>query len=212
MERPACFSDVQDTDVPRLQEWCHTLSRSSVKRTALRQARQALQLATAVQSFLQFQLRVSSFDCSVLRHKWKTSNASLAAKAFESLRPVKEDPHDADSKGWFASSQAVPERRFRSSSVSGESSHVELPRLSKSITVKREQEDTSLIEDESQGVLPRLVLVKNICLDFLTLMGCWQGFLKVSDRWAEGIRTRFEEGLSEHCDQGGFKVLCSYPL
>lgn len=50
--KPTCFSDTKDTQIPALQDWCHSLTISSRERTARSFLQKLKTFAAAVESYL----------------------------------------------------------------------------------------------------------------------------------------------------------------
>ncbi|KAG9018995.1 hypothetical protein FRB90_007375 [Tulasnella sp. 427] len=67
---PTCFSDTVDTQIPALQEWCHSLTISSRERTARSFLNKLKTFAAAVQSYLDDMNNVSEIDRAQLRQRW----------------------------------------------------------------------------------------------------------------------------------------------
>lgn len=71
---PSCFSNVKDTGIPDLQEWCHQLTISSRERAARNFLVHLKTFATSVQSYVQGIGDVTAADRAALREKWESSN------------------------------------------------------------------------------------------------------------------------------------------
>lgn len=71
---PACFSNVEDTGIPGLQKWCHTLTFSSRQRSARNFFSQLQIFATSVQTYVRGIDGVTLADREALRKKWETPN------------------------------------------------------------------------------------------------------------------------------------------
>ncbi|KAG8929017.1 hypothetical protein FRC01_005056, partial [Tulasnella sp. 417] len=67
---PTCFSDKADTQIPALQEWCHSLTISSRERTARSFLQKLKTFAASVQSYLDDMNNVSEVDRAQLRQRW----------------------------------------------------------------------------------------------------------------------------------------------
>ncbi|CAL1702209.1 unnamed protein product [Somion occarium] len=68
-----CFTNVQDTGVPELQEWCHTLTVSSRERAARNFLTHLKTFANSVRSYFQGIGDVTVGDRETLREKWESS-------------------------------------------------------------------------------------------------------------------------------------------
>jgi len=80
---PVCFSDVKDTGIPALQDWCRSLTVASCERSARVFLNSIKTFATSVQSYLGTSKGITAADCQVLRDLYKTSLADDAEEKFE---------------------------------------------------------------------------------------------------------------------------------
>ncbi|KLO16323.1 hypothetical protein SCHPADRAFT_823334 [Schizopora paradoxa] len=86
---PSCFSSINDTGVPELQEWCKTLTVASRERGA-RSFRNHLRVfATSVKTYIQSFGTVSESDRTTLRDQWQTK---------QRLVQMNNDDRDSDSE------------------------------------------------------------------------------------------------------------------
>ncbi|KAJ7047442.1 hypothetical protein C8F04DRAFT_7939 [Mycena alexandri] len=69
---PSCFSDPRDTGIPELQEWCHTLTRSSRERAAKSFFKQLGAFARDVKHYVSGIGGVSAADRDALREKFES--------------------------------------------------------------------------------------------------------------------------------------------
>lgn len=72
---PACFSDVKDTGIPALQDWCRGLTVASRERSARLFLHAIKVFAASVRSYLQAGEGVTAADRQVLRDLYETSIA-----------------------------------------------------------------------------------------------------------------------------------------
>jgi hypothetical protein len=73
---PSCFSDVKDTGIPDLQQWCHTLTLTR-RECAAQSFRDHLKtFATSIQTYIQGIGAVTNADRVALREKWASADAS----------------------------------------------------------------------------------------------------------------------------------------
>ncbi|TFK55750.1 hypothetical protein OE88DRAFT_1804556 [Heliocybe sulcata] len=70
---PACFSNVEDTGVPAVQQWCHTLTISSRERAARNFLTHLKTFANAVRSYVEGIGEVTEIDRATLREKWEST-------------------------------------------------------------------------------------------------------------------------------------------
>lgn len=73
---PSCFSNVDDTGVPALQEWCHQLTLSSRQRSARAFFAHLRTFATTVETYVRGIGDVTEADRAALREKWSSSGYS----------------------------------------------------------------------------------------------------------------------------------------
>ncbi|KAH8118439.1 hypothetical protein DFH11DRAFT_1849817 [Phellopilus nigrolimitatus] len=69
----ACFSNVEETGVPELQKWCHTLTVKSRDRAAKSFRNHLRVFSTSVKSYVDSFGTVSEADRESLREKWETA-------------------------------------------------------------------------------------------------------------------------------------------
>jgi hypothetical protein len=69
---PSCFSNVDDTGVPALQQWCHQLTIASRERAARGFLTHLSTFAKSVQSYVQGIGDVTAADRTELREKWES--------------------------------------------------------------------------------------------------------------------------------------------
>lgn len=70
---PVCFSDVKDTGIPALQDWCQGLTVKSRERSARLFLNSIKTFAASVQSYLRAGEGVTAADRQVLRDLYETS-------------------------------------------------------------------------------------------------------------------------------------------
>jgi hypothetical protein len=69
----SCFSNLEDTSVPALQEWCHQLTVSSRERAARNFLSHLKTFANSVRAYVQGIGDVTAADRTLLREKWESS-------------------------------------------------------------------------------------------------------------------------------------------
>lgn len=69
----SCFSNLEDTAVPSLQEWCHQLTVSSRERAARNFLSHLKTFANSVRAYVQGIGDVTVADRTLLREKWESS-------------------------------------------------------------------------------------------------------------------------------------------
>lgn len=84
---PTCFSKVDDTGIPSLQQWCHTLTLASRQRGARQFSKQLKHFATSVKTYVQGIGEVTAADRESLRAQWESS-------------PIDDGGSDATSQAW----------------------------------------------------------------------------------------------------------------
>jgi len=70
--KASCFSNLEDTGIPGLQEWCHQLTVASRERAARGYRLHVKTFATTVQSYIQGIGDVTAADRQSLRDKWES--------------------------------------------------------------------------------------------------------------------------------------------
>jgi len=88
--QPSCFSNINDTGIPDLQQWCHKLTISSRERAARTFMAHLKAFTQSVQSYVQGIGDVTAIDRESLREKWESSGFGEAQQYFPN-----EDPLDA---------------------------------------------------------------------------------------------------------------------
>jgi hypothetical protein len=71
-----CFSNIEDTQIPLLQEWCHQLTFSSRQRSARAFFGHLKTFATSVETYVRGIGDVTEADRAALRNKWESSAAN----------------------------------------------------------------------------------------------------------------------------------------
>ncbi|KAJ7498992.1 hypothetical protein FB451DRAFT_1347396 [Mycena latifolia] len=74
---PACFSTVQDTSIPALQKWCHSLTKSSRERAARNFLAQLVTFATGVKQYVAGIGDVTAADRESLRAMWESGEQEV---------------------------------------------------------------------------------------------------------------------------------------
>lgn len=70
---PSCFSSVDDTGVPEVQEWCKKLTLASRERGARNFRNHLRVFATSVKTYIESFGTVSESDRTALRDQWQTT-------------------------------------------------------------------------------------------------------------------------------------------
>ncbi|KAG7097036.1 hypothetical protein E1B28_004429 [Marasmius oreades] len=70
---PSCFSNTEDTGIPELQRWCHTLTVSSRSRTARVFFNQLKTFANSIGSYIRGIGEVTVADRETLRRQWESN-------------------------------------------------------------------------------------------------------------------------------------------
>ncbi|KAK0206486.1 Dynamin family-domain-containing protein [Desarmillaria ectypa] len=74
---PACFSNVEDTGIPALQEWCHALTLSSRERSARNFLAHLQTFSVSIQTYMNGISGVTATDREALRSKWESTDEDL---------------------------------------------------------------------------------------------------------------------------------------
>jgi hypothetical protein len=69
---PSCFSNVEDTGIPSLRQWCHQLTISSRSRAAKQFHTHLKTFANSVRVYVDGIGDVTIADCESLREKWES--------------------------------------------------------------------------------------------------------------------------------------------
>ncbi|KAJ6599136.1 hypothetical protein DFH09DRAFT_1130225 [Mycena vulgaris] len=76
---PVCFSNVQDTGIPDLQKWCHSLTKSSRERAARNFLAQLATFATGVNQYVAGIGDVTVADRESLRAMWESGDQEVGS-------------------------------------------------------------------------------------------------------------------------------------
>ncbi|KAF8165415.1 Dynamin family-domain-containing protein [Crassisporium funariophilum] len=90
--KPTCFSNIKDTGIPDLQEWCHTLSVASRERAVRTFMSHLKAFAKSIHSYVQGIGDVTATDREALREKWESQGFDEPDEY--DINPL-EDPYDA---------------------------------------------------------------------------------------------------------------------
>lgn len=71
---PTCFSNVADTEIPALQDWCHQLTKSSRERSARLFLSHIKSFCLSVKSYVEGIGNVTEADRQHLREKYESQN------------------------------------------------------------------------------------------------------------------------------------------
>jgi hypothetical protein len=97
---PTCFSHVNDTGIPALQKWCHTLTGSSRERAARSFLTHLKTFANSVRQYVECAGEVTEADRSALKDKWESefedTDADVEYDGFEDGSDGFEDDSDED--------------------------------------------------------------------------------------------------------------------
>lgn len=108
---PACFSNVEDTSIPALQQWCHSLTVSSRERAARNFLSHLKTFANSVQGYVQGIGDITATDRTLLREKWE-STPQDDDNAMDGEYGASSDPFDFPNgllgNGMFSMNQAAP--------------------------------------------------------------------------------------------------------
>ncbi|KAK0490958.1 hypothetical protein IW261DRAFT_1434849 [Armillaria novae-zelandiae] len=74
---PTCFSNIDDTGIPALQQWCHALTLSSRERSARTFLAQLQTFSVSIQTYVNGISGVTATDREALRSKWESTNSEL---------------------------------------------------------------------------------------------------------------------------------------
>lgn len=74
---PACFSNIDDTGIPALQEWCHALTLSSRERSARTFLAHLQTFSVSIQTYVNGISGVTATDREALRSKWESTDEEL---------------------------------------------------------------------------------------------------------------------------------------
>ncbi|KAK7061658.1 nuclear GTPase SLIP-GC [Favolaschia claudopus] len=105
---PSCFSNVNDTGIPELQQWCHHLTKSSRERAAKNFMKQVVAFANDVKNYVAGIGQVTSADRETLREQWESGETDAAEQPLED-----DDPFAAilgGSGGLYTIPQSVAKR------------------------------------------------------------------------------------------------------
>lgn len=87
---PTTFTNIDDTGIPELQRWCHTLTVASRQRAANQFLKHLEIFAKNVQNYVQGIGDVTAIDREELRQKWESSGLD------DDEQPMAANPWDLD--------------------------------------------------------------------------------------------------------------------
>ncbi|KZT72577.1 hypothetical protein DAEQUDRAFT_685625 [Daedalea quercina L-15889] len=82
---PSCFTKVDDTGVPELQNWCHTLTVASRERSARNFLIHLKTFANSVRSYVQDTGDVTAADRATMRDKWESMQEDYEDDAVDAM-------------------------------------------------------------------------------------------------------------------------------
>ncbi|KAF7977636.1 hypothetical protein HWV62_3046 [Athelia sp. TMB] len=93
---PSCFSNLDDTCIPALQEWCHSLTVSSRERAARNFLTHLKTFGSSVQTYVQGIGEITVEDRTLLREKWESTpaHADDDGSAYGGGWASSDDPYD----------------------------------------------------------------------------------------------------------------------
>ncbi|KAL5530325.1 hypothetical protein ACEPAF_6582 [Sanghuangporus sanghuang] len=110
---PSCFSSIEDTGIPEIQKWCHSLTISSRERAARNFRNQLRVFATSIKSYIDSFAMVSEADKEALRQKWQSAHDEV----LYTMDEYEDDESDNESDGYdwvYEYGRLVPVARGRS--------------------------------------------------------------------------------------------------
>ncbi|KAL0573916.1 hypothetical protein V5O48_008036 [Marasmius crinis-equi] len=75
-EAAVCFSNVEDTGIPGLQDWCHQLTSASRVKTARNLFSSVKALCTSLNAYIEDSGTIPDVDCVSLRERWASNSSS----------------------------------------------------------------------------------------------------------------------------------------
>lgn len=178
----SCFSDIVDTSIPALQEYCHTLTVSSRERTARNFFAHLKTFVNSVKGYVQGIGDVTVADRTLLREKWEST-------------PGQDDDEDAPyGAGWDNSDNPFDLPGFANLAGGGLfSMHKPAPKVD--------------AYGEPVGVTLQLSKVRPHTLVLLILSSpLSQEFGKVVDETVLDLQKAFTVGLEDKCRVGAANV------
>ncbi|KAL5487951.1 hypothetical protein ACEPAI_6059 [Sanghuangporus weigelae] len=93
---PSCFSNIEDTGIPELQKWCHSLTIKSRERAARNFRNQLRVFTTSIKSYIDSFAMVSEADREALRQKWESAHDEV----LYTMDDHEDDESDDESDGY----------------------------------------------------------------------------------------------------------------
>ena len=81
---PSCFTYTQDTGIPDLQQWCHSLTIKSREKAARNFRNQLRVFAMSIKSYIDSFGMVSEADRETLRAKWESTPEEVLYTMYDS--------------------------------------------------------------------------------------------------------------------------------
>ncbi|OSC99144.1 hypothetical protein PYCCODRAFT_1446932 [Trametes coccinea BRFM310] len=176
---PTCFSKVEDTGVPELQQWCHHLTVASRSRAAHNFLKQLSTFSRNVLGFLEGIGEVTEADRTAMREKWESSMGDVSYADDD-------DAYDRPFLGGFPSSDPFDQLTLDDLIIHGPGARTGLYSLNKQTKVDK--------YGEAVGVAPRLVKEFRLLVD-----DCVE---ELQERFKDGLEERCQVGAANQACTG----------
>ncbi|OCH93606.1 hypothetical protein OBBRIDRAFT_790131 [Obba rivulosa] len=88
---PTCFSQIEYTGIPELQQWCHYLTMPSRKHAVRNFLTDLRTLANSIHTYASSSDEVPAADREALRRKWKSTKVDITDRLIKDFKKVVED-------------------------------------------------------------------------------------------------------------------------
>ncbi|KAI0049607.1 hypothetical protein FA95DRAFT_1556704 [Auriscalpium vulgare] len=170
---PTCFSNVKDTGIPALQEWCHTLTISSRERAARNFHEHLKTFANSVKQYIEVARDVTEADRATLKGKWESG---YIEDHDDEDDPMDDEDDDDDIPGYAYGKDIFNMDMLRGIINTGKGLYGMPPSRAPKVDAY----------GEPVGITPRLV----------------KEFNGVVAKTVAGLKTEFKNGLQEKCEAG----------
>lgn len=184
---PTCFSNVDDTGIPALQQWCHQLTIASRERAARNFLTHLSTFAKSVRSYVQGVGDVTPCDRTELRKKWESQGF---------INSQGQDEENDEHRPWTDFNFNLPGEILARS------------RATQNAPLYRMKELKEKLGKNGQpvGITPRLCKVRSLMLITNVLLTFSQEFIALVEDCVDDLKQNFQDGLEDKCRTGSASV------
>ncbi|KAI0320228.1 hypothetical protein OF83DRAFT_1215368 [Amylostereum chailletii] len=174
---PNCFSNTEDTGIPALQSWCHSLTISSRERAARTFMTHLKTFANSVKQYIENAGEITESDRAALKEKWESGYIEDEYDDDDDEDDEDDEDEDSEEGGGFAGLYQMG--RGRGYNLDFNMLRIGMPAM---------KTNTPKVDAYGQpvGIVPRLN----------------NEFKAVVSKTIAGLKVAFKEGLQEKCEAG----------